>query len=122
MRRPALLFLLVLTVATVRSQRNATARSQIATLEVDLSRPTNGIAIPAEVDLDAITFLPDSALELWKVQGINPVPAPFQIDGSGRRTLHWMVDPQPGKTTMYILQKKTKFEHYNFSDSIRAIA
>jgi hypothetical protein len=129
MRRPALLFLLVLTTATSRSQGTATSRSQIATLEVDLSRPTNGIAVPAEVDLDAITFLPDSALELWKVQGDKVIPWPFQINETDCRTLHWMVDPQPGKKAVFELDKKNiRPTNSNRAaaeapiDSIRAVA
>lgn len=120
MHRHALLFFLILTAATARSQR-------IATLEVDISRPTNGIAIPAHVDLDAITLLPDSALELWKIQGDKAIPWSFQIDETDRRILHWMVDPQPGKKVVFELERKaTRYSNIaqpaTPADSIRAIA
>jgi hypothetical protein len=99
----------------------------IARLEVDISRPTNGIAVPAEVDLDAITFIPDSALELWKVQGDKVIPVPFQIDQGSHRTLHWMVNPQLGKKVVFELEKMScgpsHFKQATFhADSMRAIA
>ena len=62
----------------------------IATLEVELSRPTNGIAVPVEIDLDAITFAPDSVLNLLEITGGRAVPVAFQIEPGERRTLHWM--------------------------------
>lgn len=67
---------------------------KIATLEVTIDRPANGISIPVGVDLDAITFAPDSTLELLKV--VTPdkiIPVPFQIEQGARRTLHWIVEP-----------------------------
>jgi Methane oxygenase PmoA len=120
MIRYVLLCLLCLPTACGWSQR-------IARLEVDISRPMNGIAVPAEVDLDAITFTPDSALELWKVQGDKVLPWPFQIDQEPHRTLHWMVYPQLGKKVVFELEKKAT-GHSDAplapapSDSIRAVA
>ena len=63
----------------------------LATLTVDLSRPTNGIAVPVEVDLDAIRFVPDSAIGLQEVTGGHARSVPFQIEQGTHRTLHWMV-------------------------------
>ena len=115
MLRNVLLCLLSLTASHGWSQR-------IVTLEVDISRPMNGIAIPAEVDLDAITFLPDSALALLQVQSDGKrLAAPFQIGQDGRRTLHWMVTPQPGKKAVFELVKKTSATTTG-GDSLRAIA
>jgi hypothetical protein len=69
----------------------------IATLKVTMDRPANGISVPAEVDLDAISFAPDSTLDLRRVVTPDKIfPVPFQIEHKARRTLHWMVDP-PGK-------------------------
>jgi hypothetical protein len=110
-----LLCLLFIPAGSAWSQR-------IASLEVDISRPMNGLAIPAEADLDAITFLPDSALELLKVQSDGKIyPVPFQIDQDGRRTLHWIVAPQPGKKVVFQLVKKTSGPTTG-GDSIRAVA
>ena len=51
----------------------------IATLQVDVPQPTNGMSAPASTNLDAITFLPDSVLTLVKVDGGKRTPVPFQI-------------------------------------------
>jgi hypothetical protein len=120
MIRYVLLCLLGLSTTYSWSQR-------IARLEVDISRPMNGIAVPAEVDLDAITFIPDSALELWKVQGDKVIPWPFQIDQGPHRTLHWIVYPQLGKKAIFELEKissgHSHFKQETFhADSMRAIA
>lgn len=67
---------------------------RIATLEVALTKPTNGLHVPAKVDLDAITFLSDSALSLVEVQGSKRIPIAFQIENRESRALHWMVNSE----------------------------
>jgi hypothetical protein len=121
MLRHVLLCLLSLTASRGWSQALTPVASQhIATLEVDISRPMNGLAIPASADLDAITFLPDSALALLQVQSNNKrLPVPFQINQDGRRTLHWMVGPQPGKKAVFELVKKTSDSDIAGAESIR---
>lgn len=116
MLRDVFLCLLSLIASHAWSQR-------IVTLEVDISRPVNGLAIPAEVDLDAITFLPDSVLGLWQVQSDGKKrPVSFQIDQDGCRTLHWMVDPQLGKKVIFELTGKAPGGSTDPVDSMRAIA
>ncbi len=70
---------------------------KIATLEVDLTSPTNGLHVPAKIDLDAITFLSDTVLSLVEVQGTKRTPVPFQIETMQSRRLHWMVDSDNDK-------------------------
>ncbi len=124
MRRYLLLCLLSFAASHGWSQLiNPAAARWIATLEVDISRPMNGIAMPAEIDLDAITFLPDSALALLQIQsGGQKLPVPFQIDQDGRRTLHWMVAPQSGKKVSYELIQRPSGSYADPDDSIRAVA
>lgn len=76
--------------------RNSDAQ-KIATLEVDLAKPTNGLRVPTLVNLDPITFLSDTALSLVEVQGSKRTPVPFQIESSGTRTLYWMVNSENDK-------------------------
>src|SRR5258708_912165 len=64
---------------------------KIATLEVELSKASNGMDVAANVDLDDITFVPDSLLTLVAVEGTKKNPVPFQISQGKRRTLFWMV-------------------------------
>ena len=66
----------------------------IATLEVALDHPAHGIFIPVEINLDAITFIPDSALALLQVVTNEKTSSvPFQIEQGAHRTLHWIVGP-----------------------------
>jgi hypothetical protein len=84
----------------------ATARPQaIATLAVDLSRRMSGIAAPASIDLDSLTDLPVSSLGLvLRTGGTIDFTVPFQVDTvTGRRILHWIVDPFETKDVSYLL-------------------
>jgi len=59
---------------------------------------TTGVEIPLEVDLDALTVLPDSVLGLVEVTKGSRTSVPFQIENKGRRQLHWIVAPGPKRT------------------------
>ena len=67
------------------------AAQRIATLEVDIARPANGVDEPVSVILDGITLLADTQLNLVEVQGAKKVPLPFQIENGDHRILHWIV-------------------------------
>ena len=69
---------------------------KIATFEVDFSGETYGINFPVSIDLDAVTFIPDSELTLIEVSGNNRNSVPFQIEQGPRRTLYWMIKQNPG--------------------------
>ncbi len=84
---------------------------RVATLEVGFQKSTSGLHIPAKVDLDAITFIPDSALSLLEIQGSKRIPVPFQIDHTNGRTLLWMTHTDNDKV------KKRTFELINGSAS-----
>jgi mannose-6-phosphate isomerase-like protein (cupin superfamily) len=89
---------------------------QIATLQVHLARLSNGVAVPIETDLDAITFLPDSALDLLEVDAHgHTFSIPFQIENAGHRTLHWIADLS---TEYYLLVTGAAYPF----DPIRAVA
>lgn len=74
-----------LTIAPLFSQK-------IATLEVNLDRETGGLNVPVKVNLDEVTFLPDSMLSLVELQGKSTVPVSFQIDHGVNRELHWVIE------------------------------
>lgn len=65
---------------------------KIATFEVALDRETHGLNVPVKVNLDEVTFLPDSVLSLVELQGKTTVPVSFQIDNGVNRELHWVVE------------------------------
>jgi hypothetical protein len=70
---------------------------KLATLEVELTSPMNGLQVPTKVDLDQITLLHDSVLSLMEVQGAKRIAVPYQIDNKEIRMLYWLVNAQNGK-------------------------
>ena len=76
----------------------------LARLQANLSRPSQDLEIPVTTDLDAITFLSDSALQLVTIPGNQPVP--FQVEQNEHRILHWLVEPTTAKTVVYELVQK----------------
>ena len=91
-----------------------TRAQHIATFNVDLTRPGNGLSVPVEADLAPITSLPDSALQLI---GPDRSPVPFQIDD---RRIHWIIPASGQKTARYELVKQPRSQAP--ADSIRAVA
>jgi hypothetical protein len=95
-----------------------TYAQKIATLEVDVSKNTNGLAIPTSVELDKITFASDSSLVLIEVDGNKRTQVPFQINQGNVRTLNWIATPSVKnvKKRVYELQQgapQKKFEEIN---------
>ena len=78
---------------------------KIATLEVVLDQPTAGLFIPANINLDAVTHLPDSALTLVQVKGEEKIPVDFQVEATRERELTWFVKSNE-KTLRFELIKK----------------
>ncbi len=81
---PAILLLVALISFDGYSQK-------IATLEVDLSTATQGMSVNAQVNLDEITFIADSALTLASVEGSKRISIPFQVSHGKQRMLTWTV-------------------------------
>lgn len=64
---------------------------KIARLEVILPKATYGLDIPVNVSLDNITYISDSLLVLYKIDGNNKTLIPFQIEQGTPRRLYWLV-------------------------------
>lgn len=75
------------------------AITNLASFEVNLSQPLNGINAPTSLNLDAITFLPDSALSLVEIVNNQTRPVPFQVKNNGSRTLYWQIPAGNQKKT-----------------------
>ncbi len=75
----------------------------IAGFKITLPKATNGIAIPASVNLDALTFLADSSLSLFEVNGNKRIEVAYQIKQEGHRTMYWSVQPADKKEINYQL-------------------
>ncbi|MGZ5189935.1 MAG: DUF6807 domain-containing protein [Flavisolibacter sp.] len=69
----------------------------LAWFEVKLKNQQQGIVTPVQVNLDAITFLPDSVLQLVEIQGKNRIPVSSQIQHSNQRILHWLIPEKNNK-------------------------
>lgn len=80
---------------------------KIASFEVALTKPANGADVSAHVNLDNITFAPDSSLILIAVDGNKRTPVPFQIRDGSTRELYWIINPEN------IASKKLLFELVN---------
>lgn len=50
------------------------------------------VAVTFEVDLDGLTTLPDSALQLYSVLNSSETPIPFQVRPGLHRDLYWTVE------------------------------
>lgn len=71
---------------------------KIATLEVDLTKVTYGLDIPVSINLDEVTLVSDSILNLLEVKGDKKTPVPFQIEQGDFRKLYWIVKTDAGST------------------------
>jgi hypothetical protein len=82
----------------------------VTTFTIVLDRPTGGLQVPATLDLDARTFLPDSLLTLVETTGGERMELPYQVETTDRRILHWLIDgsvTQTRHTYELIRQKPT---------------
>lgn len=89
-----------------------TGQSQkIASFEVELIKPTYGLDIPVSVVLNDVTFVSDTLLALYEVNGNKRTIVPFQVENGSYRTLHWIVKTgnESGSSHLFELVKsKTK--------------
>jgi hypothetical protein len=65
----------------------------IAIFEVKLPDHMQAVDVTVSVNLDEVTFLPDSTLTLVQPQENGLIPVPFQIQQGPQRTLHWLLQP-----------------------------
>lgn len=93
---------------------------KIATFEVTLQKPSFGIDVPVSVNLDEVTWLPDTLLNLVEVKGNNRINIPFQIDQGNIRTLYWLVSggSSDGERHTYELLKEKPASHDEITASI----
>lgn len=84
----------------------------LATLEVDFKNTRHQLGVPMQVDLDKITFLHDSLLQLVQVKGATKVPVATQIETAGHRILHWLIEPENiTKKVVYELRNQKPVEN-----------
>jgi hypothetical protein len=66
---------------------------RIASLEVKAQKNNSALEIPVQVNLDAITLLPDSILQLVEIKGKSKTPVAYQVEFEDHRILHWIIEP-----------------------------
>jgi hypothetical protein len=84
---------------------------KIASFEVELSKSTYGLDVPVNVDLDGITYVSDTLLNLYEVKGSNRTSVASQIEPGDPRKLHWVVTTgtaSGGKHFYELFQEKVK--------------
>lgn len=79
----------------------------LATLQVNSVKGLH-LQTPIQVNLNALTFLPDSVLQLVAVKGKTRTPVAYQVEEGEQRILHWILQPSTdGKQqTFELLQGK----------------
>lgn len=100
---------------------NTSSAQVLATLAVKVPGGQTGIAVPVQVNLDAITFQADSLLQLVEVRNNERVPVSCQIERAGQRNLHWLIEPSatPVKSRIYELRKGKPYQR---AASLQAVA
>ncbi|MCH5598075.1 DUF6807 family protein [Niabella ginsengisoli] len=64
--------------------------------------------IPMQVNLDALTHVTDSSLQLLEIKNGKEVAIPFQIEGKGNtRNLYWLITPSTKTNRIFELVKAT---------------
>ncbi|MCC5936844.1 MAG: PmoA family protein [Lunatimonas sp.] len=100
-------FLLVVFCGLLLTISQQVKAQRIATLKIDLEENPE-FAFPVSVDLDEITHLADTLLQLVELSQGNPQPIAYQIHRDEGRRLYWMVAPSQSGATQrtYELQRK----------------
>jgi hypothetical protein len=90
---------------------------RLAVLEVELDKPTNGLEVPASINVDQVSFVHDSLLTLVEVSGSKRTPVPFQVTQGKNRILHWMITPGSNTAKRRVFElmkgKPSTFEQMN---------
>jgi len=77
---------------------------KIASFEVELSKATFGLDIPVSINLDDVTYVSDSVLNLLEVKGDKKTAVPFQIEQGDTRKLYWIVKTEAGSAGKHIFE------------------
>ncbi|MEY2835381.1 MAG: hypothetical protein RLZZ557_1043 [Bacteroidota bacterium] len=96
---------------------HATFAQTVAKFKISLDRPTNGLTVPAHINLDELSFQADSNLTLLEVDGNKKMAIPYQISQENQRTLYWNISATDKKEISYELVNAPK----SSSSTVQAI-
>ncbi|WP_256013829.1 PmoA family protein [Desertivirga xinjiangensis] len=83
-------FWLLLICAQYLSSQGAYGQT-LAKFEVEITKQTIGAAIPVYFNLDEVTLLPDSVLNLVELRDGKRIEVDHQLENRGQRFMYWMV-------------------------------
>lgn len=96
------IFFIFLLLATTHAGHTVLGQ-RLATLEIELKESPQ-FAFPLSVNLDQITHLADSSIQLMEVVDGQANTIPFQIHNQGSRTLYWMVSASGTKSNKRVFE------------------
>ena len=91
----------------------------IATFKVEFQKETNKFNVPVSINLDEVTFLPDTAISLFEVKNDRKIPIPFQIENGEHRILNWIIQKGNDQQNNYVFELLKGFPEK--SEEIKAI-
>lgn len=91
----------------------------IATFKVEFQKETNKFNVPVSINLDEVTFLPDTAISLFEVENNHKTPVPFQIENGEHRILNWIIRKGNDQQNNYVFELLKGFPEK--SEEIKAI-
>lgn len=76
--------------------------------------------IPMQTDLDAITQLPDSSLQLVEIRNGKKMPVPFQVTSTvNGRSLYWLIAPSVNPGRVFQLERTTSKSLFPFMQTLQ---
>ena len=89
---------------------------RIASLQVN-TKGNEKFSIPMQTNLDAITFFPDSVLQLNEIINGKKVPVSYQVEALQTRMIHWLITPSKSKQRIFEISKGSP---QKYKDAMRA--
>jgi hypothetical protein len=99
----------------------STLGQRIASIEIEITKPLNGLVSPAQIDLDGITFLPDSMLSLVLIKGTKRISVPIQIYTNNHRYLTWLIQTENGKEKKLMFELIRSPDKNSITNSVNAV-
>ena len=77
---------------------------KVASLEVNLTKPANGLDVPVSINLDEVSYLSDTLLALYEIMNKERRAIPFQIELGNPRKMTWIVTTGTGTGEKHIYE------------------
>lgn len=113
-------FKIAVALIVLLSAFSVASAQKIAVLEVLQKMDNQSLDMPISIQLDKITYLPDSMIRLVEVKNSKRIPVAYQIENKGQRILYWILKQEQGAAAKRIfeLEKGTPFK---IADHIKTV-